>query len=352
MIEFGSKTHKINDQKKYLLFSQLHSLLKAGLSFSKSFELLIQGEKKKDLMLLETIYRKILSGNEFWRSMLETKSFTELDCGVIRIGEETGKLDQSLLFLCDYYHKKIEQRRMLTSALSYPIIIIIVAMLVLFFMITVVVPMFEQIYSRMGGELPEITRLMLSISSHFPIFFTLSGFVILSLVFIKLVYGKTEQYKKNSSLIILNIPLIGNLVKVHYQAQFCKLLYLLVCSEVPLLRSLSMLETIIQFYPYSKSFSVMVEGLKKGESFAKEMDQFKYIYGNKLITLMRIGEETNCLDKMLLNQSLDLTAELEHDLKQLGNILEPILIICIGAIVAFVLIAMYMPMFQLGQTIN
>jgi type IV pilus assembly protein PilC len=132
----------------------------------------------------------------------------------------------------------------------------------------------------MGGELPEITRLMLSISSHFPIFFTLSGFVILSLVFIKLVYGKTEQYKKNSSLIILNIPLIGNLVKVHYQAQFCKLLYLLVCSEVPLLRSLSMLETIIQFYPYSKSFSVMVEGLKKGESFAKEMDQFKYIYGN------------------------------------------------------------------------
>jgi len=353
MIELSNKNYKIADQKKYLLFSQLYSLLKSGLSFSRSFDLLIQGEKKKrESELLKSTYHHIIIGHEFWKSMELTASFTDLDCGVIRIGEETGKLDQSLMFLCDYYHKKTEQRRMLISALSYPIIIVVVAMLVLFFMITMVVPMFEQVYARMGGSLPEITVLMLKISSNFPIVVTISGFLILAYVTIKLIYGKTGKYRKTASTILLNIPLIGNLVRTHYQAQFCKLLYLLVCSEVPLLRSLTMLESIIRFYPYSKSFAEMVKGLKKGESFADKMDEFQDLYGNKLITLIRVGEETNCLDKMLLNQANDITSELEHDLKQLGNVLEPILIICIGTIVAFVLIAMYMPMFQLGQTIN
>jgi type IV pilus assembly protein PilC len=352
-MKLNNKNHKVSDSKKYLLFSQLHSLLKAGLSFSRSFDLLIQGEKgKADSELLQTVYRHILVGNEFWKSMELTDSFTELDCGVIRIGEETGKLDQSLSFLCDYYHKKNEQRRMLVSALSYPIIIVVVAMLVLFFMISVVVPMFQQIYSRMGGHLPEITILMLKISSHFPSMFTLFGFIILLFIVLKHLYGKTEAYRKINSTFLLNIPLIGNLVKIHYQAQFCKLLYLLVCSGVPLIKSLSMLESIIRFYPYSKSFAEMIAGLKRGESFAGKMGEFNDIYGNKFISLIRVGEETNCLDKMLLNQADDLTSELEHDLKQLGNILEPALILFIGGIVAFVLIAMYMPMFQLGQTIQ
>lgn len=343
----------MSDTKKYLLFSQLHSLLKAGLSFSRSFELLIQSEKnRKEEELLKTLFQHILIGNEFWKSMEIAKAFTELDCGVIRIGEETGKLDQSLSFLCDYYHKKNEQWRMLVSALSYPVIIVLVAMLVLFFMITVVVPMFEQIYARMGGHLPEVTVLMLKISSHFPTVFLLFSILLFSLIVLKRMYGKTDRYRQVSTSLLLHIPLVGNLVKIHYQAQFCKLLYLLVCSGVPLIRSLSMLESIIRFYPYSLSFTGIIAGLKKGDSFATKMGEYKDIYGTKLITLIRVGEETNCLDKMLLNQANDLTSELEHDLKQLGNVLEPALILCIGAIVAFVLIAMYMPMFQLGQTIQ
>ncbi len=353
MILTNSKHTRITDKKKYLLFSQLHSLLGSGLSFSRAFDLLIQGEKKKkDAEVFRKVYQLILVGNEFWKSMELSESFADLDCGVIRIGEETGKIDQSLQFLSEYYRKKNEQRRMLVGALSYPIVIVVTAMLVLFFMITVVVPMFEQVYSRMGGSLPEITQFMLRISAQFPVFFTLTGLAILSLVTIKLLYGKTETYRRITSTILLRTPLIGHLVRTHYQAQFCKLLYLLVSSDVPLLRSLNMLESIIGFYPYSRSFARIAEGLQRGESFSENMEKFIDIYGNKLVTLIRVGEETNCLDKMLAAQANDITAELEHELKQLGNVLEPALILGVGGIVAFVLIAMYMPMFQLGQTIN
>lgn len=171
------KNTMMKDKAKYVLFSQLYSLLSSGLNFSHSFELLIhEEEKKKEIGILKEVYRKILVGNEFWKSLEMVGAFTELDCGVIRIGEETGKIEQSLMFLSDYYQKKNEQKRMLTSALSYPLIVIITAFLVLFFMITVVVPMFEQVYSRMGGTLPAITCFILRISTHFPLFFYNSWF--------------------------------------------------------------------------------------------------------------------------------------------------------------------------------
>lgn len=340
----------IKDKGKYILFSQLYSLLSSGLNFSHSFDLLIQGEeKKKEAGILKDVYKKILAGNEFWKSLEIVGAFTELDCGVIRIGEETGKIDQSLMFLSDYYQKKNEQRRMLISTISYPLIIIVVAFCVLFFMITVVVPMFEQVYSRMGGNLPEITQLIIRLSSHFPLVFTLAGVTLLSVVVINLLYGKSEAYQQFTSGLLLHIPVIGGLIRKHYQVQFCKLLYLLVSSDVPLLRSLTMLESIIRFYPYRKSFHEIAKGLKRGDSFSKNMEKYRNIYDFKLITLIRVGEETNRLPSMLSNQSKDLTSELEHELKQMGNILEPVLILGVGGIVAFVLIAMYMPMFQLGQ---
>jgi type IV pilus assembly protein PilC len=344
---------RLSDKKKYLFFSELHSLLGSGLSFSRSFELLIEGEKdKKEVLILQQVFHSMLSGSEFWRSMKESEAFSELDYGVTRIGEETGKMAQTLLFLSDYYRKKEEQRRMVVNALSYPVIILMVAVLVLVFMLLVVVPMFEQVYARMGSTLPEITRFMLRLSSYFPTVLLVIAIGGGSLFAVRYLYGETENYRRRSSSLLLHLPLLGNLMRKHYQAQFCKLLHLLVSSNVPLLRSLTLLQGIIRFYPYSHSFAEVAEGLKRGESFSANLQRFPAIYGHKLLTLIRVGEETNTLGDMLRNQSVDITAELEHEIKQVNNILEPLLIVFIGVLVAFVLIAMYMPMFQLGQTIG
>lgn len=349
----SNKKTQIPDKKKYVLFSELHSLLSAGLSFSKSLELLISGEKKKDeTSTLNQIYTQLLNGMEFWRSLELSGSFSKLDAGVVRIGEETGKMDQSLQFLSDYYRKKNEQRNILIGALSYPLVIVTTAMLVLFFMITVVIPMFEQVYSRMGGSLPEITQFMVHLSAKFPMICFFSAVIMIGLVALKVFYGDTVKYRKISSSCILHIPFVGDLVRSHYQAQFCKLLYLLISSDVSLLQSFDMLRSIIRFYPYYHSFETMIDRLKGGDTLSESLEEFRDIYGNKLIALIRVGEETNCLDKMFLNLGNDLTLELEHKLKRLGTVLEPALILCIGTIVAFVLIAMYMPMFKLGQTIG
>lgn len=350
---FNKKKNLVSDKKKYILFSELNSLLTAGLSFSSSFEMLINGEdKKNDALILNKIYLQIINGMEFWRAMEASHGFTNLDTGVIRIGEQTGKLSQSLQFLSDYYRKKNEQRSILVSALSYPIVIVATAILVLCFMITVVIPMFEQVYSRMGGSLPEMTQFMMRLSARFPMICIIIAFLVICFAVIRLLWGETDKYRQITSDTLLRIPLIGDLIKSHYQLQFCKLLHLLISSDVQLTASLDMLKDIIHFYPYSQSFQIISEGLKQGDTFFENLNKFKHIYGNKLTALIRVGEETNCLDKMFFNLYNDINHELEHKLKRLGSILEPILILCIGIIVGFVLIAMYLPMFKLGQTIS
>ncbi|MDR0893647.1 MAG: type II secretion system F family protein [Mediterranea sp.] len=350
---FEKKKNRIGDKKKYLLFSELYSLLSAGLSFSRSFELLIQEEEKsKEADILRQTYEQILNGREFWRALEASGGFTNLDTGVVRIGEETGKLDQSLQFLSDYYRKRNEQRNMLIGALSYPIVIVVTALLVLFFMITVVIPMFEQVYARMGGHLPAMTQFMIRLASRFPTLCVVVAVLGIAAVAVKLWWGTTDTYRRVTSRLLLRIPFVGSLLRSHYQAQFCKLLYLLVSSDVPLLPSFEMLQGIIRFYPYARSFQVIIDGLTRGDSLSANIEKFRDIYGSKLIALVRVGEETNCLPRMFANLSTDITADLEHRLKRLGSVLEPVLIIGIGAVVAFVLISMYLPMFQLGQIIG
>lgn len=275
-----------------------------------------------------------------------------LDIGVIRIGEETGRLNEALDFLADYYHKKIAQRRMVSSAVSYPLVILATAIIVVAFMLSVIVPMFEQVYARMGGELPAITRAIISISQMFPTYFT--GFALISLSTILVLYLKRESKSVKSAMaaLILKLPIIATIVKRSYQSHFCKLLYLITSSGVPLLFGIEMLAMVINFYPYQRSFKFIMEDIGKGGSLTQTLGLFPNIYDKKLIALLRVGEETNRLPQMLQKQSDDLTKELEHSLRQLGIMLEPILILLIGSLVAVIMISMYLPMFKMGATIN
>ncbi|WP_065220587.1 MULTISPECIES: type II secretion system F family protein [Butyricimonas] len=353
MITWNNHVQEIKDGKKEMLFSELHSLLSSGLDFGRSFRLLIDGEGDKHLKrLLESLYASVVKGKTLWESFSASKRFSALDCGVLRIGEETGRIDESLHFLADYYHKRIEQRRMVTGAISYPLIILVTAMVVLVFMITVIVPMFEQVYARMGGELPGITRWIIGVSKSFPTYLLALLVIVAVIAVYFLLYGKTEGTRAFMAKVVLKIPIAGELIRKNYQARFCKLLYLLCSSEVPLLRGIGMLRDIITFYPYQRSFDTIGEGLKKGEFFADKLGEFPEIYDRKLYTLVRVGEETNRLEDMLLKQGEDLTQELEHKLKQLGNLMEPVLILGVGGLVAIVLISMYLPMFKLGGIIG
>lgn len=340
---------KLKDSRKYLLFSELCALLDAGLSFGAAFQILIDQQKSgKHSDIEEKIYEKVIEGADLWEAIKGTSQFTPLDYGVVRIGEETGELSKSLVFLESFYKKKIEQRRIFLSALSYPIVILTAAILVLFFMLSFIVPMFEQVYSRLGGELPALTQYVIAFSKVLPSILALLGLVCTIFIFLAVFYGKTGWYKKWTSSFLLRTPIFKDIIKKNYQFRFCSLLHLLVASGVPLVKSFSILKEVFVFYPYKKSFNEVISDLYKGNSIYTSMDKFPNLYSYKLRKLIRIGEETNKLSEMLSKQSKEISFDLEHQLKRIGNLLEPILIFFIGFIVAIILIAMYLPMFKLG----
>lgn len=346
-------TKKMSDVEREVVFAEFHSLLAAGLDFSHSFSLLIDGESNKIVKeVLEKIYQSVVHGDCLWRAFEKSGRFSALDCGVIRIGEETGRLDESLKFLSEYYSSAVARRRMLIGAVSYPLIIISVALVVMIFMVAVIVPMFEQVYARMGGELPAITRWIIAVSKNFQAWAFGGVCVVVAIVVFLRIYGKREEGERFISQIVLCLPVVGDLLKINTQARFCKLLYLLSSSGVSLFHGLRMLEDIITFYPYRKSFGRMCEGLNRGESLADIMERDGSIYSRKLVVLVRVGEQTNRLAAMLNRQAVEFSSTLEFRIKQVGSTLEPLLILFVGAIVAVILIAMYMPMFRMGMVIN
>ncbi len=342
----------LSNTKKEMFYSSLNSLLIAGLDFSSSFNMLIECEGNKQIKsLLSGLYEHTIKGQMLWQSMKECEAFSAIDYGVVKIGEETGKLSQALMFLSDYYHKNEERKKMIKNATSYPVIIFFTAILVISFMIMVIVPMFDQVYTRMGRELPLMTQFIVKLANGFPLMCTIIILTIVIMSILLYVYKEDERVKIITSELILHLPFIGEIIRKTYQYSFCRLLSLLILSGIPLLHGLHIMEEILVFYPYRKSLRYISYEIYKGTSFTFAMTKDERLYGKKLIALLRVGEETNTLGTMLLKQSDELSSDLEYKYKFLGNVLEPLLIIGVGFLVAIILIAMYLPMFNLSGII-
>lgn len=344
--------HLWNMDFKRTFFSELETLIRSGLSFSRAFELIIEGARTKERAIYVRIYGEVVAGRELWRSLQAGREFTELDRSVVRIGEETGRLAEALEFLTEYYRRREEQKRMVTSALSYPLITLTIAVVVLVFMLLVVVPMFEQVYARMGGELPAVTRKIIAMSESAPAVLGAVCVICLAIYVIRRTYGRTSGWQRAESGAIMKLPLVSGIVRKYQLSRFCRIMNLLVSSDVPILQSLRLMQGIITFYPYRKSIEEICGRIEKGGTLSDGLSRYEALYGKRFLVLMRVGEETNTLGQMLKSQADDVNAELEHEIKQLNNVAEPLLILFIGIIVAFVLIAMYMPMFKLGMTIQ
>lgn len=237
---------------------------------------------------------------------------------------------------------------MISGAVSYPLIILFTAIVVVIFMVLVIVPMFEQVYSRMGGELPAMTRWIISLSRAFPTYLTVAALAGAGTLLWWKVYGDRPSVQRFACGWLLKIPIVGDTLKKSVQARFCRLLALLASSGVPLLQGIGMLEGIILFYPYRVSFARIARELERGACLSEALERFADLYDRRLVTLLRVGEQTGRLPEMLAREGDVLTAELEHRLRSLGNLLEPVLILLVGLLVAVILVAMYLPMFRLG----
>jgi type IV pilus assembly protein PilC len=347
-ISFGKK--QVSDRKKESFYLELSTLLLSGIDLKTALELiLVDQEKAKDKLLFEGVKGRVIAGSSLSEAVRSAGKFSDYEYYSIRIGEETGRLGEVLTDLAKYFKSKMQQRRKIISAITYPVIVMFTSMGAVLFMIKFVVPMFADVFQRFGGKLPWITALILKISSFMDAYF-IYFIILLTIAIVLFIAVKNKPpVRKVLAAIVLRVPVLGELVSKIYLARFANTMRLLISTNTPLLRSIGLVRQMISFYPIESSLEQVEQDILKGSSLHNSLMKFSF-YPAKLIQLIKVGEEVNRLDYFFEKISVTYTEEVEFKTNTISSLLEPLIIIFLGLVVGVILIAMYLPMFQMSNS--
>lgn len=340
------------NKKKEDFYSELSVLLKAGINLKDSLSLIQENQKKEKMKsFYGDIVEGLVSGKSFFEVLHENDVFSEYEYYSVKIGEETGTLPRIIDELGKFYTRKNEQRRGLLNALTYPIIILCTAVLVVIFMLRMVVPMFEDIFKQNGVELPGITKMIISASNFIRDYGWLVLLLFATLLILRKTFSKKEWYKEGKDKILQKVPYLGNFISTVYLAQFTQAVALLTSSKVPMLNSIQLVKKMIDFYPLNEALTNVEKGVLAGSSLNESMSGSK-IFDNKMISLVKVAEETNQTEYIFERLNQQYAIEVQQKSKLLSTLMEPLIIIVIGIFVGVILVSMYLPMFKLSSVVG
>ncbi len=342
---------KFGPKEKEGFYSELGLLLSTGVDIKTAFEIIEEDVPiKKHKLLLEQIKNDIISGKSIFEAFeTHTSVFGKYETQSIKIGEESGKLSDVLKELGLFYASSIKLKRQIIGVLTYPLVVISMAILIVYFMLSFVVPIFSDIFTQTGHQLPAITQFLIKLSHHSStIFYTLFCLIIVFFIIYK-TQNKKDWYRKITSNFLLRIPVINKLIQKIYLARFCQSMKLLAGAKVMVNEALDLVKNMIEYYPMEKALeTIKVEVVKEGkllnESLAKHT-----IFPKKLVALIKLSEEVNAPEIIFEKLHTQYSAEIEHQQAVIGKLIEPIFIILLGVFVGFILVAMYLPMFEMSS---
>jgi type IV pilus assembly protein PilC len=340
---------KFGDKQKEKLYGEMTTLLNAGVDIRTSLELLEEDHfKKEETKILKGIRENIIRGKSFSQSLADSGHFSTYEVYSIKIGEESGKIIDIVKELGIYFSKRIALKRQMTGIFTYPVFLIVVSVGILYFMLNNVVPMFADVFKKFGKELPFFTQKIMALSDWTQHYF---GYILLILAAgIGFLYSQRKKtwFRKSWAWFIIRIPLFGKLIKKVYLARFCQSMNLLISARTPLTEALSLVKKMIDFYPLEIALAEIQKDITKGTSLHESMKKFP-IFEKRLVSLIKVAEEVNELDNMFGKLSGQYNTEVEHQTAITGKLMEPILILVIGTLVGFILVAMYQPMFEMNN---
>lgn len=341
--------HGFSNKKKEAFYTELNVLLKSGLTLKDALTISIEEQKKKkDKERLQFILNSLIEGRSLFESMKLKKDFSPYEYYSIQIGEKTGSLQKVIEQLADFYKRKNAQRRMISSALSYPIIVLITAFLAITFMLKFVVPMFEGIFQQNNKELPSITKFIISLSNYFSSYFYHGLVVILILVLVGLISKNKNWYRGLRTSILIKIPFVGEFQRKIKLAQFTQSMYLLTSSKVAILEALELTKKMINYLPVEKALDKVTKQLLTGKSLYESFKNQK-IFDSRMSSLIKVAEETNQNEVIFKRLADQYNEEVDYRAKLISSTIEPIIILVLGSIVAIILISMYLPMFTMSN---
>jgi len=327
---------------------QLSTLQDAGLPILRSLRIL-EGQSKPGALknALMGVIEDVESGNTLSEAMAkQPKAFDNLYVNMVKAGEAGGALEVILQRLAEFKERAQSLKRKVQGAMIYPVAVITVATCIVGFIMYYIVPKFKAIFNDFGVELPGITLMLIGISDTVVSYWFLIPVVPISLVVLMKIIRKNKTGAYIIDRILLKIPILGQIISKSTVARTCRTLGTLIASGVPILEALSIARDTAGNEVFRKAFDHIHAAIREGESMAVPLRETR-IVDDLVVNMVDVGEETGALDNMLYKVADVYDEEVSVLVEGLINMLEPLMVVVLGLIVGFIVIALFMPLVKL-----
>ncbi len=340
---------KIKLREKIIFTRNLSGMLQAGLPMTKAIGVLMkQTTNKKFKDILSVLLDTINKGGTLSLGMSKYPHvFSSLFVSMIKAGEESGKISDTLDEIGRSLQKSFDLNKKIKSALTYPTIIICVIIIIGVLMMIYVVPSLTKTFTSVGAKLPASTQAIIWISTMLQEHLLLFVGAVAGFVFSIVLISKLKTTKKYFDLFVLHLPVVGNLVKEVNTARTARTLSSLLSAGVPVARALSISKDILQNFYYKKIIDDGIKAIEKGQPLSATFKMNTKFYPVMVGEMMEVGEETGKFSVMLMDIASFYESEVDSKTKDLSTIVEPVLMVFIGAAVGFFAVSMITPMYSL-----
>jgi MSHA biogenesis protein MshG len=345
------KTPSLDD---LILFSrQMYTLMKAGVPMIKSITGLIQSSRNfKIIEALKDIMSNLESGRDLSSSLARHPGiFAPLYISMVKVGEETGRLEESFFRISEYLAREKDTRERIKAALRYPSFVIVAIAIAIAIINIFVIPTFAGLFAKAGVELPWQTRLLMTTSDFFVQWWPMLLVAIIGSIIGSRLYVQTENGRYQWDHYKLKIPLVGDIIYRATLSRFARSFAMGLKSGVPLIQAMTVVSRSVDNEFISDKILGMRNGIERGESLTRTASLTR-MFPPLVLQMLSVGEETGKVDDMMEEVAEYYDREVDYDIKNLSASIEPILIVAIGIMVLILALGVFLPMWDLAKVVK
>jgi len=344
---------KVSTKELSVLCNQLYLMINAGIPISETLYTISSVEKKPIIKKkLLSIYNDVIKGKELYKAMQDNKDiFPAFFIQMVHLGEQAGNLDKVLKNLYEYYESESKIYNKIKSSMTYPIMVFITSITVILFLMIKVVPEFIDTLNSLGGQLPAITGIMLFICSFIKEYSVIILFLFAMLGIFLTNYFKTDNGKIKIDSLKFKIPFVKIIYEKVVLSKFSRSMSTLLNSGFNIINSLELSSDVSDNIIFKKRIEGCLDYIKKGESLSSALSNVG-IKNSLFISLVRTGEETGEIEKVLNKTADFFESDVEELLKRIVSLIEPVMVIIMALIIGTFIMSIMLPVLSIMDSIK
>ncbi len=349
----GGKGKKVTTADITFFIRQMATMIKSGVPLVQAFDIVSDGVDSAGMKhLIGEVRDSVAAGNSFASALKQhPNQFDDLTCSLIESGEEAGALEEMLDKVAIYKEKTESLRKKIKKAMMYPAITMLIAFVVTVILLVKVVPTFQEMFAGFGAELPAPTQFVVFLSEvvqemWLPVLVVL---VVIGVAFVQAL-KKSPKFKDQFDHVILQIPVLGDLIKKAAVARFARVLATTFAAGVPLVEALESVAGAVGNAVYRDAVLKVRDEVESGQQMHFAM-RYTEVFPNMVVQMTSIGEESGSLDEMLSKAADYYEEEVDAAVDGMTALIEPMMMAFLGVVIGGLIIAMYLPIFEMGNVV-